>query len=184
MPIEIIHGDVLSAKADALILTIDGVRKGLEGNLARTFARKWPDAFMDVEDQIRYLVPLGRTVATFPENECGFPLVLVASTLHHVDVLSDEQKLGVIRAAILEALALAQRHRVARLAATVMTGGWRLGFQAALSAMLDILRPIADENCPMAIALHFLFNKDYELAVESASRFHLRISTGPYKNHH
>lgn len=177
MPIELIRGDVLSAKADALILTIDGARKGLEGNLARAFARRWPDAFMDIEDQIRYPVPLGRTVATQPENECGFRLVLVASTLHHIEVLSDAQKLGVIRTATLEALALAQRHQVARLAAIVMTGGWRLEFHAALSAMLDALRAMAVENSPMAIALHFLSNKDYELAVETASRFRLRIST-------
>lgn len=168
MSTEIIHGDVLSAKADALILTIDGTRKGLEGNLARAFARRWPDAFLDVEDEIRYPVPLGRTVATHPENECGFPLVLVASTLHHLDVLSDTQKLGVIRAAFLDALALATRHRVARLAATVMTGGWRLEIEAALGCMLDALKSTALTESRMALALYFLSYKDAELAAEIA----------------
>lgn len=170
MPIEIIQGDVLSAKADALILTIDGSRKGQEGNLARAFARRWPDAFMDVEDQISYPVPLGRTVATHPENECPFTLVLVASTLHHIDVLSDAQKLGVIRAAILDALALAKHHRVARLASTVMTGGWRLELEPALNCMLETLKPLASDGSRATWGLHFLSEKDANLAIEVARR--------------
>jgi O-acetyl-ADP-ribose deacetylase (regulator of RNase III) len=176
MSIEIIHGDVLSAKADALILTIDGSRKGLEGNLARAFARRWPDAFMDVEDQIRYPVPLGRTVATYPENECGFPLILVASTLHHVDVLSDAQKLGVIRAATFDALVLAQHHRVSRLAATVMAGGWRLELESAISCMLEVLKSLASAESRTTVALHFNSGQDADLAVKAARRHHVETS--------
>lgn len=178
MPIEIIHGDVLSVSADALILTIDGARKGLEGNLARAFARRWPDAFMDVEDQIRYPVPLGRTVATHPENECGFPLILVASTLHHIDVLSDAQKAGVIRSAMREALTLAHRHRVTRLAATVMTGGWRLGLEPALVAMFDVLRPVGSATHPITVSLHLLSEGDVTLANEVASRCGIVVGKG------
>lgn len=178
MSIDIIQGDVLSAKADAIILTIDGSRKGLEGNLARAFARRWPDAFMDIEDQIRYPVPLGRTVATHPENECGFPLVLVASTLHHVDVLSDSEKLAVIRSATREALILAHRHRISRLAATAMTGGWRLDLESALVAMFDVLRPDGSIAQPTTVLLHLLSHGDFVLASEVASRYGVMIGKG------
>lgn len=164
----IIHGNVLASKADALILTIDGKKRGLEGNIARAFARRWADAWIDIEDQVRYPVPLGRAVATRPENDCSFPLVLMASTLHHVEQLGDAEKQAVIRSALHEAIGLAQRHKAARIATAVMTGGWRLGLDAALEAMFDCLSPISSPSSTTSLALHLLSRKDFELTVEVA----------------
>lgn len=39
MAIELINGDLLEVKADAVLLTIDGSKPGMEGNIARQFAR-------------------------------------------------------------------------------------------------------------------------------------------------
>lgn len=171
----IVHGDVLSARADALILTIDGARRGLEGNIARVFSRRWPDTWIDIEDQIRYPVPLGRSVATHSESECAFPLVLIASTLHHIEQISDAEKQTVIRSALREAIALAQRHRTRLVATAVMTGGWRLGLDAALQAMFDVLRPIASPDSATTVALHLVGRKDFELAIEVARRCNIDV---------
>ena len=56
MSLKISRGNVLDAKADAIILTIDGAANGMEGNIARAFARKWPDVAVDfyIMDQNQY----------------------------------------------------------------------------------------------------------------------------------
>jgi len=154
--LEFVEGDVLSCPADAVVLTIDGAKKGMEGNIARSYARHWPDAWMEIEDAIRYPVPLGRCIAVASENESPFRLVLLASTLHHLDVLTDAQKAGVVRAALGDAVKLALRHRVGRLATAVMTGGWRMELEPALAAMLDILRPITPPRHALKVSIHTL----------------------------
>lgn len=154
--LEFVEGDVLSSPADAVVLTIDGAKKGMEGNIARSYARRWPDAWMEIEDAIRYPVPLGRCIAVAPENESPFRLVLLASTLHHLDVLTDAQKAGIVRAALDDAIKLALRHRVGRLATAVMTGGWRMEVEPALAAMLDILRPITHPRHMLTVSIHTL----------------------------
>ena len=49
-------------------------------------------------------VPLGRTVATAPDLDCPFKAVDVASTLHHLEVLTDKQKAGIVTSALSEAV--------------------------------------------------------------------------------
>jgi hypothetical protein len=102
--IEIVQGDVLAAQAHAVILAVDGAKRGMEGNIARAYSRRWPDAWMEIEDEIRYPIPLGRSIAIRPENESGFPVVLIASTLHHLDALAEQQKAAIVRSALAEAL--------------------------------------------------------------------------------
>lgn len=48
MPLRVLQADLFSVKSEALLLTIDGARRGLEGNLARQFARLSPDDWEDV----------------------------------------------------------------------------------------------------------------------------------------
>ena len=107
MAVQILKGNALDARADALVLTIDGARRGMEGNIARAFARRWPEVFEEIEEQIHYPVPLGRTVAINPESDCPFRTILLASTLHHLDVLSDKQKSSIIASALSGAINLA-----------------------------------------------------------------------------
>lgn len=135
MALEIVTGDVLDLAADALLLTIDGVKRGMEGNIARQFERRWPDDWEDLQRAVRYPVPLGRTVAMPWDGDCPWRLVLFASTLHHLDVLDDQQKRNVIRSSLSEALRLCDRHRASSLATAVLQGGWRLNPEDALQEM-------------------------------------------------
>ena len=155
---------MLDARADALLLTIDGARRGMEGNIARSFARRWPDAFEQIEKGIRYPVPLGRTVAAHPDTECPFRTVLVASTLHHLDFLPDTQKSSIISTALSEAVNLAVRNRCRTLATAVMMGGWRLPFDAALRAMLSTLNEHASGASSPSVSIHVLTEHDWGTA--------------------
>lgn len=175
MPVQIVHGNVLDALADALVPTMDGARRGMEGNVARAFARRWPNAFADIEEQIAYPVPLGRTIGVRPESECPFPMVLMASTLHHIDVLSDARKANVIKRALGEALSIAVRYQRRTVATAVMTGGWRLPFDQALSAMLDAARSLGREDTAVSLAIHVLGEREVAEAKTLASTKGIRF---------
>lgn len=169
MAIRILKGNALDAQADALILTIDGARRGMEGNIARAFARRWPETFEEIDEQIRYPVPLGRTVATHPESDCPFRTILFASTLHHLDVLPDMQKSAIISSALSEAVTLTLKHRCRSVATAVMSGGWRLPFEVALSAMLKTLEPYASRETFPAVLIHVLTEANWAKAREQNS---------------
>ena len=50
--IEIIQGDVLFSGAKAVILAIDGAKRGLEDHIARAYAPRWPDAWREIHGAI------------------------------------------------------------------------------------------------------------------------------------
>jgi hypothetical protein len=135
MPFEIRAQNVLDASTDALILTIDGAKAGLEGNIARQFAKKWPDDWPLMARALRYPIPLGRTVPLPWDGDCPWKLVLFASTLHHVEIMDSAQKQRIIRSAFSEALALCARYNATSVATAVLQGGWRLTQEEALSSM-------------------------------------------------
>lgn len=134
---QIVTGDILDAPADALLLTIDGARRGMEGNLARQFEKRWPEDWQDMQRDIRYPVPLGRTVAVPWEGDCPWKCVLLASTLNHLDVLSDSDKRTMVRGAFHEALVHCQRLQIKTLSTTVLRGGWRLSLENAFQPMCN-----------------------------------------------
>lgn len=179
MPVRILRGNVLDASADALILTMDGVRRGMGRTVAHAFARRWPEAFGEIEDQIAYPVPPGRTVATWPESECPFPLVLMAATLHHLDVFSDAQKAGVVASVLVEGLRLAVRHRRYTIATAVMTGGWRLRLARALGTMLEASQFLAREDAAVSLAIHVLGDEAVAQARVVAAARGLPLGSGP-----
>ncbi|MBI5847176.1 MAG: hypothetical protein HZB31_04380 [Nitrospirae bacterium] len=137
MAVSIINGNVLEAQADALILTIDGARKGMEGNIARQFSRKWPEVWAELEDEISYPLPLGQVFDYEPVSECPFKLLLIASTLVHMGNLTEYYLKGIVRTAFEEALTRAAEYNVSKVASAVMSGGWRLKPQAAFLSMTD-----------------------------------------------
>ena len=129
--------DVLETKADALLLTLDGARAGLEGNVARQFARRWPDDWQDMTRRLRFPIPLGRTVAIPWEGDAPWKLFLFASTLHHVDILDDSEKARIASKAFHEALKLCAQHRACSIATVMFTGGWRLSRDQAIASMFS-----------------------------------------------
>lgn len=130
-----VNANILDVPADALLLTIDGAKAGMEGNIARQFARRWPEDWTYMVRSLRYPIPLGRTVALPWEGDAPWKLFLFASTLHHLDVLEDGEKAAVVTRAFLEGLKLCIKHGAKSLSTPVLQGGWRLSQQQALDAM-------------------------------------------------
>lgn len=135
----IVCADILNTPVDALLLTIDGANRGMEGNLARQFEKRWPEDWHDMQRDIRYPIPLGRTVAVPWDGDCPWQCVLLASTLNHADILSDADKCAVVRSAFNEALVHCQRLGIKTLSTTVLRGGWRLSLEDAFRAMVHAL---------------------------------------------
>ncbi len=130
-----VNANILDVPADALLLTIDGAKAGLEGNIARQFARRWPEDWTDMVRSLRFPIPLGRTVALPWEGDAPWKLFLFASTLHHVDVLEVSEKESIVTRAFLEGIKLCSKHGAKSLSTPVLQGGWRLSQQQAFDAM-------------------------------------------------
>lgn len=137
MPLELICCDVLDSTADAVLLTIDGTGRNLYGTVTQAFRRRWPDVFDDLMRRIKYPLPIGKVQAIALDEECPFRIAIVASTLHHVGVLDESQKLAIARTALFSGLELAHQHRATALASAVLAGGWRLPAVCALQAMRE-----------------------------------------------
>jgi len=132
---ELLTGNVLDTTTDALLLTIDGTQRGMEGNVARQFAKRYPEDWDLLQRDLKYPVPIGRTVAVPWDGECPWRYIVFASTLHHFGVLDNQQKLRVIRLALTESLQVCVRRRISSMSSAVLQGGWRINAQAALLEM-------------------------------------------------
>ncbi len=126
MLLKCIQGNVLDALADGLILTFDGSAPGMPGNIAHQFARRWPDAWQEIEENIDYPVPLGHVFDDEPLTESPFRVIIMASTLHHTDVLTETAKKALVRTTTEAAIMAAGRAGCRVVATSVMKGGWRL----------------------------------------------------------
>jgi hypothetical protein len=145
MGVEIVTGDVLDSTTDALLLTVDGAKRGLDGNIARQFAKRFPEDWVYLQRDLKYPIPIGRAVLVPWDGDCCWRQILFASTLHHLGVLEDHEKLRVIRLALIEALKLCVRSGVSSLSSAVLQGGWRLSNEAALDEMISAYR---SAGCP------------------------------------
>lgn len=169
MAMNILQGDVLDAKAEAIILSIDGAAKGLEGNISRQFASRWPETWREIQDEIRQQIPLGKVTEFEPDTECSFRLVLLASTLHHREVLSDAAKQGIIRDAIERSLKIAAKYSINTVAAPLMIGGWRLTLQSAFLSMVDGYESARQDNINANLDIYILQPSEYEIIQSLAS---------------
>ncbi len=163
MSMNILQGNVLDAKAEAIILSIDGDAKGMEGNLSRQFALRWPDVWQEIQDEIRQQIPLGNVIEFEPVTDCSFRLILMASTLHHCEVLSDAAKQGIIRDATENSLQLAARYSISTVVAPLMVGGWRVTLQSAFLSMVDGYESARRNNINTNLDIHILQPGDYEI---------------------
>jgi len=131
----IIEADLLNSQAEALLLTIDGAARGMEGNLVRVYARRFPEDWHYIERELRFPIPLTRCVHVEWDGDAPWQHYLFASTLHHTEVYTDSEKLGIIQTAFANALNLCQRLQIRSLATAVLVGGWRNDAAQALQAM-------------------------------------------------
>jgi O-acetyl-ADP-ribose deacetylase (regulator of RNase III) len=169
MGLRIFQGNVLDAKADALIITIDGAKKGMEGNIARAFARRWPEIWAEIEEEIPYPLPLGEVFEYEPASESPFRLILVASTLNHKDTLTESEKKSIGRTALDNAITAAAGHGVKSIATAIMTGGWRLSQQSAFLSMTEGYEMALQAGNEIALAIYVLDANQYE-TIQSIAR--------------
>jgi hypothetical protein len=187
MPLVLQLGDVLDARSDALLLTVDGVARNkpdqarpirggkeiLGGNLANQFARRWPEDWSDMQPDIPFPIPIGRSVGIPWDGECPWRLIVLASTLHHVGERTHTEKLAIIRSALTDALAISVRHNVKLLATTALTGGWRLPLADAVDAMFSAYRQAGHAAQQVSLVLRAFNQDEFDLGVGIAKRFGL-----------
>lgn len=138
MTISMVNQNILDSTADAIILSIDGAKKGMEGNIARAFAKKYPTAWELLEYEITYPIPLGMSniFNIEDDDDCNQKFCIIASTLHHLDVLEQSSKGNIINSALRYALTQANNHQLKSFCTTIMKGGWRLELEDALTQMI------------------------------------------------
>jgi hypothetical protein len=135
--LQLLHTNVLDTTADALLLTIDGEARGLRGNLAHAFQRRWSEAYEDFEAQLRFPVSLGSAVRIDADTDSPWRTILFVATLHHLETLDSAGKLAVIHRALGSALQTAASTGLRTLATTPLKGGWRLPTTEAYRSMYD-----------------------------------------------
>lgn len=164
MNLKIINGDILEAQAEALFLTIDGDKKGMAGNIAQQFAKKWPDVWAELVDEVPYPIGLGDVFDYEPASECQFRLIILASTLHHKDTLSENGKKAVVRTALENILTVASEYKIQTIAGTIMQGGWRLpDVRYAFKAMHDSLSGFSSANKDLSLHIYIKETKNFEI---------------------
>lgn len=169
MNINIINSNILESTADAIILTIDGSATGMGGHVANDFAKLWPDAWEEVEDELEYPLGLGKVVEVNVFSDCPFKQLLVASTLHHMDVLSMNQKLSVVRTATENAIQAAAASDTKVVATTILSGGWRLDPLNAFMAMSDACE--SQEKKGMKVTLDiYMFDQNQFEAIDNLAK--------------
>jgi O-acetyl-ADP-ribose deacetylase (regulator of RNase III) len=161
MGIRIIQGNVLDAKADAAIITIDGAKKGMEGNIARAFARRWPELWTEIEEEIPYPLPLGEVFEYEPTAESPFRLILIAATINHRETLTEPEKKGIVRTALGNAISAATGCGIKSIATAIMTGGWRLSQQSAFLAMTEGYEMALQEGKEIALDIYIIDANQY-----------------------
>lgn len=151
MPIqlEVKQADVLTVVGDALILSFDGAAPGMEGAIARQFDHRFPDAELleEIKAQVRYPVPLGSAaLVELYEGSSPYKAVILASTLHHLEVLDQSGRAINVINAFGQSLELCQQAGFSNIVTPVLSGGWRLSTHAAFSAMLQVLSGYRGES--------------------------------------
>lgn len=138
MNIEIEKGNLFDSESGAIILTVDGASKGMEGNIARAFGRLYPDIWEELEYDIEYPIALGsaKIYSLEPDLGCKSSHCIIASTLNHIDVIDDREKLEIISQALRASLSLAANNGVSSVCTGILAGGWRLEIEEALEEML------------------------------------------------
>lgn len=162
MFLNILHGNVLDADSDAIILTVDGAAKRMEGNISRQFSLRWPDVWQDIQNEMTKPIPLGKVMEFEADGECPFRLVLLASTLHHREVLSDAAKQGIIREATERSLVIASRYNIGKVATSIMIGGWRLSMRKAFLSMVAGYESARQKKINVDLDAYILQTSDYE----------------------
>lgn len=160
--LKLFNSNVLDAKTGAIILTIDGAAKGMEGNLSREFDSRFPGVWNEIQNKIEYPVPLGSVIEHETAGKCTFRLVLLATTLNHLEMISDPARQGIIRDVTEKSLNIAAKYKINAIASPVLTGGWRLTMQKAFLSMTDGFERARQNGVTANLDIHIMNVSNYK----------------------
>ncbi len=173
MTIELIHNNVFAGKEQAILLTVDGLASGMEGNIARAFERKYPECWEELNLDIQYPIPLGQSRlyeiddGLAEDENCPYRYAVIASTLHHLENLNNQERQQIISRALKSALSLTAQKGIGTLATTILTGGWRLPETDALITMLKTYQDFRQINPQLPkLNIYIMEEQKYLSAVE------------------
>jgi len=163
MLVELVHGDIVKSADDAVIITVDGTAKGLEGNIARQFKKHYGEAWECIEESFSFPIPLGRSDYVEAEPPIPQRVVFAAAILDHKNIVGRHQMPAVVRSALSEILETSARQKIESIATPLLRGGWRMDAMTALKAMVDV----ADEMHAYqgVLRVFILDDAEYEAAV-------------------
>jgi hypothetical protein len=165
--LSIVDGDLLDARADAILLPIDGalpvdagpklVERAL-GRIARAFARRYPGCELadEIDAQVSFPIALGAAAAVELPEESPFRYALVLSVLpHRADQTGDDLVRAAAARALAQALEQCDQLGLATVAAPLLKAGWRVTTEAAMTLMLTTLASFRPRH-PIAVEIRIL----------------------------
>jgi len=171
MKLKISNESLFDRTSDAIILTIEGVAKGLAGKAARMFGELYPEIWQFVESQVEYPVKAGSCVSISIPSGTPFKVVFLAATLTHLpDILNASQKALALRAfnlAIRDATVLGLK----TIRCSLPIGGWRIDPLNAFMILSQILEKNYSSTKGMELQLCVL----EEDVFESVRRFAINL---------
>jgi hypothetical protein len=149
--LKLLNSKVLDAKADAIVLSIDGAA-----------ASRFPGVWNEIQNKIEYPVPLGRVMEFETAGKCAFRLVLLATTLNHLEMISDPARQGIIRDVTEKSLNIAAKYKINAIASPLLTGGWRLTMQKAFLSMTDGFERARQNGVTANLDIHIMNVSNYK----------------------
>jgi len=125
MRLEIKNQDILLSTAQAIILSIDGYNKGMEGKLAREFEKAYPTVWNKIESFISYPLPMGKIKGLQIDGN-PFNHIIVASLLPHIENISYQMQKEIVFSAYSETLNYCVQKGITHVTSGLLTCGWRL----------------------------------------------------------
>ncbi len=145
----------------SIVLTIDGIKKGLLGNLTRQFSLKYPDFWKEIESSIQFPLPLSDVFLFNSNYEYSNKVVLVVATLNHLQNLDASSIESVCYNAYCKILDLLIRKKIDSVALTLLIGGGRLNSLNAFVLLSNALETRMDKIFKLDINLYFNDKNEY-----------------------
>jgi len=173
MELVICNGNVLNARADGLIIAIDGSAKGLEGNVAQQFIRRWGDEWEEIVDEFDFPISLGRSAYVKSVPPVPFRYIFVASILDHLNKVERAKMPAVLRSSLHEALSMSQSLKLKSLACPLLKGGWRMHASIAFHATVEVVDEFT--NYPATLEVHSPMPEHYDYLAGLARGYGVRV---------
>jgi hypothetical protein len=166
-------GNVLDAKTDAILLTVDGELivsspKGNDrryGNTANAFSRKWPGV---LENEKWYPLRYGDVYAIESDEEygCSFQFVMLASVLphpHNDQIIQSASLKTAVRSALKCMVQKVSEYDLKSCAMGLIKCGWRMSAQDALLITVEALDIPDIRESGIAVEVYVNDEKEYEM---------------------